>query len=401
VKKKWLTRNLLVLSLISLMQDAASEIMYPLLPLFLTGVLVAPAIVLGAVEGCAEVAMGISKYFAGKASDTRGRKPFITAGYGLAGVGKILVAASVVWPTVLLGRVIDRLGKGIRSAPRDAMITNSVDPEHYSRAYGFHRSADTLGAVIGPIIALIGLAVLDGDIRAVMWWAVVPAVLSVGLTFFIKEEQKPKRNKSAKVAPKLVLPRNFWKTSTPFILFALTNLPDTLLLLRLSQIGTSTTNVVLAYVGFNVVYALAAYPAGILAERFPPHRIYALGLAAFSISYLVLGSMTESGFLMYAVVALYGFFPALTDGIGKSMVSAVVPKTSHGRAQGIFQSLSGFSILIAGLWGGALWSFGSGSGSVPMTIAGAIAGVLAIGFYVFGKSPLLAESAIDSELPDE
>lgn len=386
------------------MQDAASEIMYPLLPLFLTGVLVAPAIVLGAVEGCAEVAMGISKYFAGKASDTRGRKPFITAGYGLAGVGKILVAASVVWPTVLFGRVIDRLGKGIRSAPRDAMITNSVDPEHYSRAYGFHRSADTLGAVIGPIIALIGLAVLDGDIRAVMWWAVIPAVLSIGLTFFIKEERKPKPAKAAKpakVAPKLVLPRNFWTTSTPFILFALTNLPDTLLLLRLSQIGTSTTNVVLAYVGFNVVYALAAYPAGILAERFPPHRIYALGLAAFSISYLVLGSMTEPGLLMYAVVALYGFFPALTDGIGKSMVSAVVPKTSHGRAQGIFQSLSGFSILAAGLWGGALWSFGSGSGSVPMTIAGAIAGVLAIGFFVFGKSPLLAESAIDSALPDE
>jgi MFS family permease len=284
------------------------------------------------------------------------------------------------------------------------MITNSVDPEHYSRAYGFHRSADTLGAVIGPIIALIGLAVLDGDIRAVMWWAVIPAVLSIGLTFFIKEERKPKPAKAAKpakVAPKLVLPRNFWTTSTPFILFALTNLPDTLLLLRLSQIGTSTTNVVLAYVGFNVVYALAAYPAGILAERFPPHRIYALGLAAFSISYLVLGSMTEPGLLMYAVVALYGFFPALTDGIGKSMVSAVVPKTSHGRAQGIFQSLSGFSILVAGLWGGALWSFGSGSGSVPMTIAGAIAGVLAIGFFVFGKSPLLAESAIDSALPDE
>lgn len=383
------------------MQDAASEIMYPLLPLFLTGVLVAPAIVLGAVEGCAEVAMGISKYFAGKASDTRGRKPFITAGYGLAGVGKILVAASVVWPTVLLGRVIDRLGKGIRSAPRDAMITNSVDPEHYSRAYGFHRSADTLGAVIGPIIALIGLALLDGDIRAVMWWAVVPAVLSIVLTFFIKEERKPKQTKPANVVLKLVLPRNFWTTSTPFILFALTNLPDTLLLLRLSQIGTSTTNVVLAYVGYNVVYALAAYPAGILAERFPPHRIYALGLAAFSISYLVLGSMTEPGLLMYIVVALYGFFPALTDGIGKSMVSAVVPKTSHGRAQGIFQSLSGFSILVAGLWGGALWSFGSGSGSVPITIAGTIAGVLAIGFFVFGKSPLLTEDGIESALPDE
>lgn len=401
VKKKWLTRNLLVLSLISLMQDAASEIMYPLLPLFLTGVLMAPAIVLGAVEGCAEITMGVSKYFAGKASDTYGRKKFITAGYGLAGVGKILVAASVIWPTVLFGRVVDRLGKGIRSAPRDAMITNSVDPEHYSRAFGFHRSADSLGAVIGPIIALLGLVVLDGDIRAVMWWAVVPGALSVGLTFLIREERKPKPVKRKLETPKLVLPKSFWSTSTPFILFALTNLPDTLLLLRLSQVGFSVTNVVIAYVGFNMVYTLAAYPAGILAETIPPHRIYALGLAAFAISYLALGSMTKPGLGMYLVVALYGLFPALTDGIGKSMISGVVPRSSHGRAQGIFQSLSGFSILVAGLWGGALWSFGSGSGSVPVTIAGSLAGILAIGFFIFGRSPLLAKPASDSALPDD
>lgn len=385
------------------MQDAASELMYPLMPLFLTGVLVAPAIVLGAVEGAAEVAMGISKYFAGKASDARGRKPFITAGYSLAAVGKIMVAASVVWPTVMIGRVTDRLGKGIRSAPRDALITNSVSPEHYARAYGFHRSADTLGAVIGPIIALIGLSVLDGDIRAVMWWAVVPAVLSVGLTFFIKENRKRESSNPVQkpVAEKLQLPRTFWRTSIPFIVFALTNLPDTLLLLRLSQIGTSMTNVVLAYIAFNVVYTLAAYPAGVLAEYISPHKIYALGLLAFAISYLTLGRTTEPGMTMYAAVALYGLFPALTDGIGKAMVSATVPRKSHGRAQGVFQSISGFSILIAGLWGGALWGAGSGSGAVPMTIAGVLAAIMAISFLFLGKSPHLAESAIDTNLVTE
>ena len=383
------------------MQDAASEIMYPLMPLFLTGVLAAPAIVLGAVEGCAEVAMGISKYFAGKASDVRGRKQFITAGYGLAGLGKVLVASSIIWPTVLLGRVIDRLGKGIRSAPRDAMITNSVAPEHYSRAYGFHRSADTLGAVIGPVIALIGLAVLDGNIRAVMWWAVVPAVLSIGLTFFIKEAKKSSTAKSIETPARLELPKSFWTTSVPFVIFALTNLPDTLLLLRLFQLGASTTQVVLAYIAFNIVYTLAAYPAGVLAEYISPHKIYAIGLAAFAVSYLTLGQLSEPGILMYLVVALYGFFPALTDGIGKSMVSSVVPRESHGRAQGIFQSLSGFAILIAGLWAGALWGVGAGSGSVPMTIAGLSAGVMAIGFFVLGKSPHFTELAIEEVLPGE
>lgn len=385
------------------MQDAASELMYPLMPLFLTGVLVAPAIVLGAVEGAAEVAMGISKYFAGKASDARGRKPFITAGYSLAAVGKIMVAASVVWPTVMIGRVTDRLGKGIRSAPRDALITNSVSPEHYARAYGFHRSADTLGAVIGPIIALIGLSVLNGDIRAVMWWAVVPAILSVGLTFFIKEERNRKSSAAIPkpVPEKLQLPKTFWRTSIPFIIFALTNLPDTLLLLRLSQIGTSMTNVVLAYIAFNVVYTLAAYPAGVLAEYISPHKIYALGLLAFAVSYLTLGRTTEPGMTMYAAVALYGLFPALTDGIGKAMVSATVPRKSHGRAQGVFQSISGFSILIAGLWGGALWGAGSGSGAVPMTIAGVLAAIMAISFLFLGKSPHLAESAIDKNLVTE
>ncbi len=405
MKKKWLTRNLVVISLVSLMQDAASELMYPLMPLFLTGVLVAPAVVLGAIEGAAEVAMGISKYFAGKASDVRGRKPFITAGYSLAGIGKILVASAQVWSTVLFGRVIDRIGKGIRSAPRDAMITNSVSPEFYSRAYGFHRSADTLGAVIGPILALIGLSLLDGDVRAVMWWAVVPAVLSIGLTFFIKETRsKPakERIKTEKVKPeKIELPKKFWGTATPFILFALVNVPDTLLLLRIYQIGTSTTNVVLAYIAFNVVYTLAAYPAGILAEKISPHRIYALGLGAFAVSYLILSQLTEPSVTMYVVVALYGLFPALTDGIGKSMVSTTVPSSSHGRAQGLFQSLSGFSILAAGLWAGVIWELGSGSGSLPMLIAGTLSGVIAFFYFFLGKSPRLSEIDIAKNLPDE
>ena len=379
-KQKWITRNLIVLSLVSFTQDAASELMYPLMPLFLTGVLAAPAIVLGVVEGAAEVTAGVSKYFAGKASDRIGSKVLITTGYAFAGIGKLFVASAVVWPMVLFGRMIDRVGKGIRSAPRDALITKSVEPSHYARAFGFHRSADTFGAVIGPMVALVGLAVLDNNVRAVMWWAVIPAVLSVVISLFVQDiRNKPATEKVAVANEALEkLPRPFWLAAIPFIVFALTNLPDTMLLLRLSQLGTSMTNVVLAYIGFNLVYTLAAYPAGIIADRLSAYTVYAIGLAAFAGTYIVIGRATEPSPLMYAAVVLYGFFPALTDGIGKAVVSHTVPKTMHGRAQGVFQSLSGGAILLAGIWAGLLWSKGNGHGALPMTIAGVLAGVGAI-----------------------
>ena len=392
-KQKWITRNLIVLSLVSLTQDAASELMYPLMPLFLTGVLAAPAIVLGVVEGAAEVTAGASKYFAGKASDRIGSKVLITTGYAFAGIGKLFVASAIVWPMVLFGRMIDRVGKGIRSAPRDALITKSVEPTHYARAFGFHRSADTFGAVIGPIVALIGLALLDNNVRAVMWWAVIPAVLSVVISLFvkdirIKESKEIVNGAKEKLDP---LPRPFWLAVIPFVIFALTNLPDTMLLLRLSQIGTSMTNVVLAYIGFNLVYTFAAYPAGIIADRLSAYTVYAIGLVAFAVTYITIGQLDKPSPAMYFAVALYGFFPALTDGIGKAVVSHTVPKTMHGRAQGVFQSLSGGAILIAGIWAGVLWSSGSGHGSLPMTIAGGLAGMGAIALLIAHSTRPLEE----------
>lgn len=372
-RRPWLSRNLMVLSLVSLTQDAASELMYPLMPLFLVGVLAAPPIVLGVVEGAAELAAGISKYLAGRASDRVGRRVFISTGYGLAAVGKVVVAASTVWPTVLVGRVVDRVGKGVRSAPRDAMITVATDPADYSRALGFHRSADTFGAVLGPLIALAGLALLDGDVRAVMWWAVVPAALSVALTFLVREPPRTLRPDTEPPHAEMVnlpLPRSFWSTATPLIVIALTNVPDTLLLLRLSQLGASTTSVVWAYIAFNVVYTVAAYPAGVLSSRLAPSTVYTIGLVAFGVTYGTLGLLREAGPAAYLAVAAYGLFPALTDGVGKAMVAAATPKHSHGKAQGTYQSLVGAAILGAGTWAGLTWGMGAGSGSVPFTIAG-------------------------------
>lgn len=379
-KRPWLTRNLVALSAISLTQDAASELMYPLLPLFITGVLVAPPIVVGLVEGLAEVAAGLAKYFAGRASDHRDRRVFISSGYALAGVGKIMVASAIAWPMVLVARVVDRLGKGIRSAPRDALLTADLERENFGRAFGFHRAADTTGAVIGPLLALYLLAHFDGDLRKVMWWAVVPAVISVLLTYFVREtrtQTQPRPNRSER-AP---LGEKFWAIATPLIAVALINVPDTLLLLRVSEIGASTTQIVLAYIGFNLVYVLAAYPAGALSDRIAPHKVYALGLVAFSLTYLALANMKTVNGWLFVVVAAYGFFPAFTDGIGKSMISKQVSHSVHGRAQGVFQSLTGVAILVAGLWFGALWDLGAGGGSVPAMLA-AVGSAIAAALFI-------------------
>ena len=187
--RRWLTRNVKVLSAVSLAQDAASELMYPLLPILLTTTLGAPAAVVGLVEGVAEGVAAAMKYLSGRWSDRFGRKPAVVGGYGLAAVGKMIIAAAGVWPVVLLGRVVDRIGKGIRGAPRDALLAEGVPPESLGKVFGFHRAADTLGAVIGPLLGLAILTATGDDIGLALWIAVIPALISVALVSLTRESR--------------------------------------------------------------------------------------------------------------------------------------------------------------------------------------------------------------------
>lgn len=371
----------MVLTVVSLTQDAASELLYPLLPLLVTGLLAAPPVVLGVIEGVAEVTAGVTKYVSGRWSDRRGRKPFVGAGYSLAALGKVLVAAAAVWPIVLVGRVVDRVGKGVRSAPRDALIAASVPPEAYGRAFGFHRAGDSIGAVIGPLLGLLALSMLNGDVRAALWWAVIPAVISALLVLLVREPSRSPRLPAQAPRERLIqrspLPAGFWRVAVVLVVIALVNFPDALLLLRVMDLGFSTTEVVLAYVCFNVVYAAAAYPAGVLTDRWPRPYVYAVGLAAFGVGYLGLG-MVSSGPAVFALIAVYGLFPAFTDGVGKAWISSLVPDDHRGRAQGVFQALSSGAILVAGLWAGLLWDVGAGSGVLPLMISGGAALAAAI-----------------------
>ena len=377
MKKIWLTRNLILLTLVSLAQDAASELLYPLLPILLTGVIGAAPLALGLIEGCAEAAAGFTKLISGKSSDRLGRKPFVISGYSLAGVGKALVVVATGWPLVFLGRVTDRIGKGMRSAPRDALISDSVDKAHLGRAFGFHRTGDNIGAVIGPGIALIGLAMLDGDVRAVAKWALIPAIISGLLTLLIKENfvRTPKIKVAKK--PHSRLPQTLKRAIAILVLIQLTNIPDVLLLLRLHDIGFSTQGVVLSYMLFSGVTVLAAFPGGYVADKLSPRIVYAVGLLAFAIAYATLGS-TQNHTIALIALALYGLFPALTDGVGKAWIAGLSEDNHRGRAQGVYQASMNFAVLGAGIWGGALWSKGDIQWPLIIAAIGALIGAIVL-----------------------
>jgi len=388
--RAWLTHNLRVLSAVSFLQDTASELIYPILPIFITVVLGAPAAVLGSIEGLADGISAIVSPFAGRAADRMGRKPLITAGYGLGALGKLLIALATVWPTVLVARCADRFGKGLRGSPRDALIADGVAQAQRGKAFGFHRAMDTFGAVVGPLIGLVAYEALDHQIRPLLWVAVIPAVLSVALVAFVHDPKRdqfkvqsreaaeirhPVRTNPATLAP---LPPAFRRVVAVLTVFSLVNFPDALLLLRLHSIGFSVAMTILAYATYNVVYAIFSYPAGALSDRLSRPRIYAVGLAFFSLGYIGLGLATNIA-LAWVILCAYGMFAACTDGVGKAWVSSLVGPVQQGRAQGVYQGFTGIAIVVAGVWAGLVWH---GTGTVPLLISGVVAGVFALWLWV-------------------
>ncbi|KUI24095.1 MFS transporter [Mycobacterium sp. IS-1742] len=375
-RRTWLTRNVRLLSAVSFLQDAASELLYPLLPIYLTSVLGAPAAVVGTVEGVAEGAASLTKLASGPLGDRFSRRPLIATGYGMAALGKLIVAAAGSWPGVLAGRVTDRLGKGIRGAPRDALLVSGVDPAARGRVFGFHRAMDTLGAVVGPLLGLAAYELLDHQIAPLLWVAVIPAVLSVALVFLVREHTTPA---VAVARPSLFsgvrhLPRRYWRVTAVLVGFGVVNFPDALLLLRLNEIGFSVVEVILAYVGYNVVYAAVSYPAGSLADRIGKPAVFAVGLAFFAIGYTGLGLTTDT-LTAWLLIGVYGVFTACTDGVGKAWISSLVGADVQAGAQGVFQGASGFAVLVAGLWAGLAWG---ADGTLPLLVSGATGAVFAV-----------------------
>jgi MFS family permease len=378
-RRSWLTHNVRVLSWVSLLQDTASEFLYPLLPIYLTTVLGAPPAVVGAIEGAAEGAASLTKLAAGPLGDKYARRPLIATGYGMAALGKLIVAAAGAWQGVLVGRVVDRLGKGLRGAPRDALLVQDVEPAARGRVFGFHRAMDTAGAVIGPLLGLAAYELFDHQIAPVLYLAVIPGVLSVVLVFWARERVRSATSRPSVFAGVRRLPGRYWRIVAALVTFTLVNFPDALLLLRLNEIGFGVAPVVFAYVGYNAVYAVASYPAGLLADRFGPATVFGVGLVFFGVGYLGLG-LTTDPVMAWMFVVVYGVFTACYDGVGKAWISKLLPAELQSSGQGVFQGLSGFAMLFAGLWAGLLWG---ADGRLPLVVSGGVGAVFAVGVLAY------------------
>jgi len=383
----WLTRNVRVLSAVSFLQDAASELLYPLLPIYLTVVLGAPPSVVGAIEGAAEGAASITKLAVGPLGDRFAKRPLIATGYGMAALGKVIVAVAGAWSGVLAGRVVDRLGKGIRGAPRDALLVEGIEFGSRGRVFGFHRTMDTLGAVVGPLLGLAGYELLDHQIPPLLYIAIVPAVLSVLLIFLVRETPRsgPRPPRPPIFSGFKDLPRRFWRVTAIVVGFGLVNFPDALLLLRLNEIGFGVVGVILAYVTYNLVYALGSYPAGVLADRLPRSAVFGIGLVFFAIGYIGLG-LTTDRVTAWLLLGAYGLFAACTDGVGKAWISSMVSSDRQATAQGVFQGASGLAILVAGVWAGLLWG---ADGRLPLLVSGVVGACFAallLGNWAFRRA---------------
>jgi MFS family permease len=371
-----LPRNVKVLSAVSFLQDAASEMLYPVMPLFITGTLGAPAAVVGLIEGVAEATASIGKVVSGRLADLRARRPLIALGYGLSSLSKPMIGAAGAWPVVLGARFADRVGKGIRTSPRDALIAADAEPAIRGRAFGFHRAADTAGAVVGPLIGLGLYEALDHELRPLFFFAFIPAALSVGLIWFVREHPRaaaPPEEARTTLRAAATLPRDYWRTVGLLAAFGLVNFADAFLILRAQHLGLGFVSIILVYTLYNIAYAALSYPAGTLSDRVPRNLVFAAGIAVFGIAYLGLGLADSSGWV-WVLLPLYGAFTALTDGVGKAWIADLLPASSIGTGLGFYYGITGMCALIAGVWAGLAWD----GGTVPLVISGSVALVLSL-----------------------
>ena len=349
--------NIILLGLTSLFTDIASEMVYPLVPFFLTVRLGASPAVLGLIEGLAESVASLLKVFSGYLSDRlHDRKTLTIVGYACSALGKLLLALAAGWGMVLGGRVVDRVGKGIRTAPRDALVADSADDGRHGHAFGLHRALDSLGAVIGVTLAYLFFTRDTGDYGRVFLWSVVPAVIAVALLFFVREAKTHKATAAAPSFRWRALPgRLRWFLGVTF-LFTLGNSSNTFLLLRSKTLGYTPATVILLYLTFNVVYALASYPAGWLSDHIGRKTLLVSGYAFYSAVYVgfaVLQPPQQA--LLWALFGVYGLYMGVTDGVEKALVADLAPPGLRATGIGLHATIVGIGLLPASLVAGQLW----------------------------------------------
>lgn len=355
--RRKIPKTVWLLSLVSLLNDTASEMLYPVMPIFITQVLGAPVFVLGIIEGIAEGSAALFKTYFGNLSDkTQRRKPFVVGGYGAGALAKIIIALSYTWPVVFVGRFVDRLGKGMRTGARDALLLESTNSNNKGFIFGFHRTMDTFGAVLGPTLALILLYFSHNNLRLVLWLAIIPAFLS--LLFFIWVKEARKKITVSKLSLSLAFksfPRELKLFLVGMCIFSLGNSSDSFLILRSKDLGLSLVMVVSAYILYNIVYALSSTPAGIISDKIGPKWVFATGIIIFVLVYLGF-AIDTNGVFVWPLFGIYGFYIALTDGVSKAFVGSLVSPEIAGTAYGVLTTVTSLFTVLASVVGGILWS---------------------------------------------
>ena len=378
-----LPASIWALGLVSLLMDVSSELIHSLLPVFMVTVLGASMLTVGLIEGAAESTALIVKVFAGALSDWWGRrKPLAIMGYGLGALSKPLFALATTMGMVVAARLIDRVGKGIRGAPRDALVADIAPPDMRGAAFGLRQSLDTVGAFLGPVLAMLLMLLWANDFRAVFWVAVVPAVLCVALLAWgVKEPERPagtprtnpiRRDNLRRLSPA------YWSVVALGAVFTLARFSEAVLVLRLQQGGLALALTPLVLVAMNLVFALGAYPLGKLSDRMRHSTLLAWGLVALIAADALL-AWSDRGAIAWLGVALWGLHMAATQGLLATMVADTAPADLRGTAYGMFNLVCGVSLLAASALAGLLWdrlgaaaTFGAGMVLASLALGGVL-----------------------------
>ncbi|MGE0623488.1 MAG: MFS transporter [Pseudomonadales bacterium] len=374
------------LGLVSLFMDVSSEMIHALLPVFLVTVLGASTVVVGLIEGIGEATASISKLFSGWLSDRLGRrKPLIVAGYALGALSKPLFALAPAASWVLFARFTDRVGKGVRGAPRDALIGDLAEPGITGAAYGLRQSLDTVGAFVGPLLAIVLMAAFAGDFRAVFWIAVIPGLIAVAiLVFGVHEPERRAPVADADPAIRITdvgrLGAPFWSVVGIGAALTLARFSEAFLVLRASDAGLAVALVPLVLVIMNAVYAVAAYPVGVFSDRFGRRALLMTGFLVLILADLVLAAAPGLWAVLIGV-GLWGLHMGMTQGLLAALVADAAPAALRGSAFGIFHLATGIATLLASVIAGALWAWigptGTFLGGALFTLLG-LAGMAAV-----------------------
>jgi len=359
---KYITRTVWILSLVSLFTDIAGEMLYPVIPVYLQSIGFSVAFI-GILEGIAEATSGFSKGYFGKLSDSMGKRvPFVQFGYALSTISRPLMAVFTFPIWVIFARTLDRFGKGIRTGARDAILSDEATPATKGKVFGFHRSMDTLGAVLGPSLALLYLYFYPQNYKVLFFIAFIPGALAVLGSLFIKESKNTEIRPASNTKVNFLSFIRYWKEAPAdyrklmfgLLTFTLFNSSDIFLLLKAKESGLTDTQVIGVFIFYNFIYALFAFPLGSIADKIGLKKMYIVGLIIFTIVYFGMG-LSNNFYIVAAMFLLYGVYSAATEGISKAWISNICDKKDTATAIGTYTAFQSILTMIASSLAGLLW----------------------------------------------